>query len=215
MSEETCHINEDELGRELGYPKGTSDRTSSFESRDAASTEVAEHLGKVVIAHTITEYHHVQQFTDELRVKHFPIVAITSVHEDTTLQYGASTELTENTHFTVDYANGVLYRIESSYPTSWCRYRNAIRIIYAGGYEGVAAVNRTIKAVTAEYAAMKYREKTEQSQNVESESNDFGTVRRYGPAQLTPGMKKRLQNHRNQFPGTWTRSEVGAIYSGA
>ena len=177
---------------------------------EASTDEIEGFLcRKLVTRGTITEYHEFRLLTADLFLKQRPIIAVTSVHETGARTYDSTTLIVEDTDFIVYTDDGRLVRMSSSARKAWfTRGLEAIQVVYTGGYATVHNVPRDIKKVCAELVAMQYREIVERAQNQQSVSDDFGTVRRFGPPMLTTGMRARLWKHRNVDFGsaTWTRS---------
>ena len=168
---------------------------------------------RLVTRGTITEFHEPCERSSELDLKQRPLIAVTSVHETTSRVYDSTTKLTEDTDFLVHKDEGVLVRLRGTLRASWeAGNVEPIRVEYTAGYPHQDDVPADIKKVCREYVAMVVREISHKLQNQESVTDSFSTRRRFGPVQLTPGMKARITRYRNiSFGGhTWTRSEVAA-----
>ena len=176
---------------------------------EASSDEIEGFLRRELVTRgTITEYHEVTRSTADLFLKQRPIIAVASVHETGARTYDSTTVILEDTDFLVYTADGRLVRMSSSARKAWFGGGfESIRVVYTGGYATIHDVPRDIKKVCGELVAMQYREITERAQNQESVSDDFGTVRRFGPPMLTSKMTARLWKHRNVDFGshTWKR----------
>lgn len=204
-------IDREQAIRELADHSGVSDEQTLDDLLEASTAEIEGFLNKhVVTPGTITEYHELHDYTSEIYLRQWPVIAVTSVHEDTNREYGATTLLTEGTDYIVDAAPGRLIRVSGASKTSWSTGFEAIKVVYSGGYATQAAVPADLKKISREHVVMMLREIENRDQNLESVQDAFGNFRRFGPVMLTSGMKSRLRRHRSISLGgqTWTRWEV-------
>ena len=155
----------------------------------------------------LTEFHTPESGMPELYLRAWPIISVTTVHEDSGRDYPASSLLTETTDYIVSKPRGALIRVSGSGKSGWETGFRAIKVVYAGGYTNEAAVPHDIKGVGREYTALIYREVVRGEQNISGLSDSTGNITRFGPARLTESMKQRLWPHRSvNFGGsTWER----------
>ena len=97
------------------------------------------YTGRKLFKATATEYHNGNGRDHELVLDLYPIVLITSVHDDVDRTYGDDTLLVEDTDFSVieetdvDGENpGILLRLDGNV---WYKGDQNIKIIYSGGYD--------------------------------------------------------------------------------
>jgi len=178
-----------------------------------SSAIVEDYLCRVLVTRgTITEYHWLRSGYSEIYLRYWPVISLTSAHEDSGREYGDSEKLTENTDFIVVSEEGKLIRTASATlgTTAWLTGFEAIKVLYTAGYATTAVVPSAIKDVCMRHVAEIYHEVTRKEANYESVSGDMGTFRRIGPAMLTSGMKRDLDPYRERSFGgkTWTRCSV-------
>lgn len=178
-----------------------------------SSALIEDYLDRVLVTRgSITEYHWFRAGYSELFLYRWPVIAVTSVHEDSGREYGDSEEITEDTDFIVVSEEGKLVRTASATlgTTTWLTGFEAVKVVYTAGYADTATVPSTIKDVCMRHVAEVYREVVRKQGSYESVSGDMGSFRRYGPALLTSGMKRDLDPYRERSFGgkTWTRYSV-------
>jgi hypothetical protein len=183
---------------------GVKSQAALLEVIESTSEEIETWLRRRIVSRgSITEYHEVMTSTADLYLKQRPIVTVTSVHETTDRTYDSTTLITENTGFLVYLEDGRLVRMSAAARTAWIAGGlKSIQVIYSAGVATIHDVPADIKSVCRELVASRYREIVERSQNQESTSDDFGTVRRR-PPMMTGGQVKRLAPHRNALSNTW------------
>jgi hypothetical protein len=186
---------------------------------NAASAFVGNHLGRTLCDASLltpwarTEYHSFDAYTNELWMVDWPIVSITSVHEDASRAYGAAALLVENTDYVVDKPQGRLYRVSSSAgPGTWAIGWEAVKVIGVLGYRDhaglpVAAgtVPSDIKDVVCWVAGRLFQEAEQKRFDVQSATDATGTVTRFSASRLPPMMQDVLASHRAR-PGTGRRA---------
>ena len=160
---------------------------------------------QVVTRGTITEHHYFRKSSSELYLRWFPVISITSVHEDSTRAY-TNAALTQGTDYTVDLEKGKLTRIVGDSPSAWLFGFEAVRVVWVGGYANQAAVPGDLKRIARELFAEKYREVLGQRQGLSNVSDGLGSRASYGPAELTNHMLGRLRRHKNYDAGGDTRT---------
>ena len=164
---------------------------------------------KFVTRGSLTEYH---TFTDsdyELFTLEWPIISVTSIHEDISREYNSDDLLTENTDYIVNKPKGKIIRTWSATEgeRAWQIGFRAIKIVYSAGYANTDAVESDIKDVCLRHVGMVWREITRKLGNVESVSDAMGSFARYGPAALTTLMMRDLYPHIDEGRGHYTTGE--------
>jgi hypothetical protein len=180
-----------------------------------SSAIIENYLHRVLVTRgTITEYHWLEHSSHELYLSRYPIIAVTSVHEDSARGYGAAYLLTSGTDFIAVNDDGKLIRTSSATTgqRNWLMAFEGTKIIYTAGYAATATIPETIKDVCKRLAREVYVEITKNLAGMTGTSDAMGTISRIGPAMLTSGMKHDLANYRKlEFGKTWTRVSVSAV----
>ncbi len=200
----------DEFKEWLGEPEGDAKDEIMRSAINSASDRIENYLGRHIISRgSITEYH---TFTSgnqdyDLYTKQWPIISVTSVHEDTNRGYGADYLLTVNTDYIVIQPEGVLIRTNSSTSEQqlWSTGFRAIKVVYTAGYATRDDVPNGLKRICLNFAAEIYKEITRQNFGMSDISDSVGSYKRFGPAILTSGMEKELDFYRRYTFGadTW------------
>jgi len=176
------------------------------------SSVIEDYLNRRLVTRgTITEYHWLERASHELYLSRYPIIAVTSVHEDANREYGASYLLTANTDYIVVTDEGKLIRTSSATTgvRNWLMAFEGTKVVYTAGYATTAVIPGTIKDVTKRLAREVYVEITKDLAGMISANDAMGTISRIGPAMLTSGMKHDLAKYRKlEFSRTWTRVSV-------
>jgi hypothetical protein len=197
-----------ELKEHLGI-NGTGQDTV-LESVIMDTTEALEdYLDRDIVTRaTLVEYHTMtvdgrDLFTCELRQRQWPIIAITSVYEDTASwprTYPASTLLTVDVDYQkVRTQRDFIRRLNTGWGSAariWGTGIRAIKLTYTGGYATTATVPRSIKTQAKKYAALLWREIDRKMQGVSSQSDALGNFQRFGPATITKEMEDALSTER-------------------
>ena len=182
------------------------------------SDELEQFLGRQIVTRApgLTEYHTMRAeggevHTADLRTLEWPIIAITSVHEDTATPrtYGAGAALTVDVGYELVPAAGIIRRIEGlGTPRNWATGHRAIKVVYTAGYASTETVPARIKGVALRYAALIWAEVKSGSFGMSGQSDSLGNFTRFVPAQLTEPMKAALApEHRISF---WESGESAA-----
>ena len=165
------------------------------------SDEIEAHLGRQIVTRgSLTEYHTMRAEAtpvgaSDLRTLEWPIITVTSVHEDTVTPrtYGAGALLVVDTGYQVIKPTGTIRRIEGlGGLRNWHTGSRAIKVVYSAGYATTATVPARIKAVALRYAALIWGETKRGDFGVSGASDALGNYTRFAPAQLTPEMKSAL-----------------------
>lgn len=129
----------------------------------------------------------------------WPIVSVTSIHEDVARAYGAPTQLVENTDFIISKPSGKLTRVSGASPRSWLWSWRAIKVVYLGGYQNTAGTITSAEAVPPkvlrvfdELVAWMIRQRSKGEVGLQSISNETGSRSFTGPAYVTDIMRAAL-----------------------
>lgn len=174
---------------------------------------IEDFLGRQIVTRsTLTEYHTMRTDTDELHPREYPILTVTTIHEDASLPrtYGASALLVADADYQVVKAaqpRSVIRRINGGIgiPWSWLTGSRAIKIVYTAGY-AAGAVPERIKAAALGYAALIWDEQKRGAFGVSGASDSLGNYTRFAAAALTPAMKQELANE--QRPSFYETGEA-------
>jgi hypothetical protein len=172
----------------------------------SSSQEINNYLERELISTAWIEYHERSSAAPSvLRVLHWPPTSpITEIAEDTSRAYGATTVLTENTDFLVNYNTGEITRVSGGSPTTWFSGFEAIRIKLTGGWSE-ANVPPAVKDVCKEYMARKYHAGVDQEYSFSTVNDARGTVTHFGPVMLTKPMKMRMSEYKDHRSTTCVR----------
>lgn len=135
----------------------------------------------------------------ELYLNEYPIVSVTTVHEDSARAYGADTLLTANTDYVVSKPTGKLVRVAGAAPSAWISSWRAVKVVYVAGYQNTAgnisgadAVPPTILRVFDELVGWMIRQRISKEVGLQSVSDALGNRSFSGPAYITPQMEALL-----------------------
>lgn len=179
------------------------------------SDEIETHLDRKIVSRgSLTEYHTLRNFGEpvyvsDLRTLEWPIIAVSSVHEDTDWPrtYGDSYELTLGTDYELAESK-IIRRLNTSGPTCWNTGHRAVRVVFSAGYANTAGVPARIKAVALRYAALIWAETERDQHGVSGASDSLGNYTRFAPTKLTDDMKAALASEgRRSF---WSSGERAA-----
>lgn len=190
----------EELRAHLGVGGNAKD-TELEQIVNRVSDEIEAHLGRQIVTRgNLTEYHTLRSggepvSDDELRTLEWPIITVTSVHEDTATPraYGASALLADGTGYEVVKPKGIIRRIEGlGTPRYWSTAHRAIKVVYSAGYADVDSVPARIKGVVKDYAALLWGQQKRGDFGISGQSDAVGNYTRFTVAHLTPEMKVAL-----------------------
>lgn len=195
----------DELKDYLGV-SGTGKDTVLEGIANRVSDEIEQHLGRQIVTRgtgtgLLTEYHTFADpaglpvSTPDLRTLDWPILAITTVHEDTTTPrtYGAGALLTVDVGYELVKPVGIIRRIEGlGAPIYWNTGHRAVKVVYQAGYAAAADVPARIKGVAMRYASVIWAEVKGGSFGVSGQTDATGNFTRFAPAALSDAMKATL-----------------------
>ena len=202
-----------ELKAFLGNVTGTGQDDNLTSALNRATDIVEQALGGrwLVTRGTVTEYHSIFEDTTEIRLRQWPIVSVTSVHECTDFPrvYDSTTILTVTTDYELDAEPGVVRRFDSG-PTCWATGSRVAKVIYVGGYKTVAgtptgatAIPERFKQAALEVAAALFSESDRRAWGVSSRSDALGNVTRFMGV-MAPSLAARLHAEReHDWDRTW------------
>jgi hypothetical protein len=179
-------------------------------ARDATVEEVANRVTAIVESHLnrkvvervtgtvvvpYTEYHSLDQPVEDIYLREWPIIAITSVQEIQTFPSTYDTALVDGTTFMKASQAARLTRIDSAGVAYWRMGRRAVKVVYRGGYAALTDVPYDIRDVARRLGALLYKELDRSQQGVSGYSDSIGNFTRFGPAKLTEDMKTQLATY--------------------
>lgn len=180
---------------------------------DAASQQIQDYLERVVIRASWIEYHQMCTYQPSiLRIKHWPISAVTEIAEDSARSYGASSVLTVDTDYQIieeGEHTSIIRRISGDTPTTWLSGFEAIRVTFSGGWLP-ADVPPVIRRVCREYLARQYHAAMNQDYAFQSVSDARGDVTHFGPVMLTKPQKEALSEYKDHGATTCVRFTAGS-----
>jgi len=168
---------------------------------NSASSRIAHETERVLIcpgvASPYTDYHPGRWSCTRLDARaeiypsQWPLVSITSLHEDETRAYGASTELVLGTGYALLAPSGErpsLVRIEAGDRIPWAWAYRAVRHVYVAGYQppggtaisGAVPVPSDLAAICLELAARIWQRNERKAWDVQSFSDAAGNWTRFG-----------------------------------
>jgi hypothetical protein len=169
--------------------------------------EIEDYLGRHIITRTtaveatrLTEYHTAPADFYELRTLQWPIITVTTVHEEilSPRLYGASALLVEGTNYEVIKGakpRSIIRRISyTGTPYPWLTGHRAIKVVYSAGYADTANVPQRIKAVALRYAEIIWDEHKRGAYGVSGQADGLGNYTRFASPTLSPDMKGSLAN---------------------
>ncbi len=169
------------------------------------SDEIEQYLDRQIVTRgELTEYHGLRNsagavFASDLRTLEWPIISVTTVHEDTAWPrtYGASYLLTDATEYETVKPTGIIRRLNTSFgPTYWNTGHRAVQVILNAGYANTAAVPERIKAQALRYATLVWAETQRDQHGVSGASDSLGNWTRFSAAKLTDDMMAALTSER-------------------
>jgi hypothetical protein len=194
------------------YPgvAGTGKDTALEGILNRVSDEIEQHLGRQIVTRgtgtgLLTEYHTFADpaglpvYTPDLRTLDWPIIAITTIHEDTATPrtYGAGALLTVDVGYELVKPHGIIRRIQGlGIKLNWATSHRAVKVVYQAGYLTCDAVPARIKGVALRYASVVWAEVKDQGFGVSGRSDALGNFTRFAPAMLTDAMKATLEPER-------------------
>ena len=176
-----------------------------------ASDLIEAYLDRQIVTRgELTEYHSMATrgspvYSENLYVLQWPILTVTSVHEDTAWPrtYAAGVLLVVGTGYELAKAKGLIRRLGSGGPTHWATGSRAIRVLYGAGVANTAAVPARIKAVAHRLVANIKGEMERKAHGILAQSDSLGNFTRFGPSTLTDDMKADLASER-RMEMSWT-----------
>lgn len=165
------------------------------------SDEIEQYLERQIVRRptALTEYHTMKASgvpvcTHDLVTMEWPIVTVTSVHEDTSTPraYGPEALLAVDVGYELVRPNLLRRICGLGIPIPWSTGHRAIKVVYTAGYATSEDVPARIKSQALRYAALIWAEVRSGSFGVSGQSDSLGNFTRFVPAQLTEPMKSAL-----------------------
>jgi hypothetical protein len=165
--------------------------------------EIEDFLGRQIVTRsTLTEYHSMGWETDELLTREYPILTVTTIHEDVALPrtYGSSALLVVDKDYQLvkgAQPRSIIRRINGGIglPWAWLGGSRAIKVVYTAGY-AAGSVPERIKAQALRYASLIWDEQKRGSYGISGQSDALGNFTRFAVARLTPEIQGALVNER-------------------
>lgn len=181
-----------------------------------ASQLIESHLDRLVTTQgAITEYHSLEHPSrPDLFLGDWPIISVTSVHEDATRAYDPLTPLVVDTDYIVSSPVGKLIRVQSGAGAfNWLSGFRTVKVVYEAGYlkpgedepVGAAAVPADLTQVCAELAATIYQDADRKDWGKTQISTEGRNMTRF-LGYLTTDIVERLRPmQRYEMSRTWDR----------
>jgi hypothetical protein len=212
----TALVSVEDLKGFMGGLSGSGQDPRLEEAINAASAIVSEDLGRILVGaapttpFAVTEYHTILENTHELCLLDWPIVSVTSIHEDGSRTYDATTLLTPATDYIIDGKDGRILRVTSGGGArAWLTGFEAIKVVALVGYKDqagnpAAAANlpSDLKDVCCWIAARLFQESERKGWDISSVTDGLGSMTRFTGSRLPPMMQERLRDQRayNRHP---------------
>lgn len=160
---------------------------------DIARSLIEDYLDRHIVSRgSITEYHTVRPASAELYTRQFPLLTITSIHEDDSRAFGATSLLTVNTDYIVSAPFGRILRISGSLPTVWLTTWRSVKIVYTAGYATTAVVDASLKHAALRTIALLWNELKREEIGYSSISDAQGNISRLVPGGLNQDVKRAI-----------------------
>jgi hypothetical protein len=176
----------------------------------AATLAIEKRIDRLLVSRgSITEYHSLayRARMEELFVGEWPILSVTSLHEDDTTPrtYGASSLLVSGTDYETVYPDRLRRLDAGGGPVYWGTGARVVRLVYTAGYATTATVPDDLKQVAFYVAASMFTENTRKQWGVSGASDATGSWQRF-TGYFTPAMDEMLSPYkRREFSRTWER----------
>lgn len=174
-------------------------------------------LDRVIVSRgaDLTEFHtmgRLRRVVSELFTLEWPIISVTSVHEDSARAYGSDRELVEGTDYIINAPEGKLIRVAGSDQpsTTWGTSFREYQLLYQGGYSTVANVPGDLRGTAAELVVGKFREITLKHHGLSGIVDDVGNLTRFGAAALSKDQRIVLNRYKRREPSSSRTGERDA-----
>lgn len=153
----------------------------------------------------MTEFHtmgRLPRAESDLFTLEWPIISVTSIHEDESRAYATADLLVENTDYIINKLAGKIIRIAGSDQpsTTWGTSFREYQVIYDAAYSDVASVPDDLRGVAAELVVVKFREITNKHHGLSGIVDDIGNITRFGAAALSKEMLVVLDRYKRREP---------------
>ena len=131
----------------------------------SVSEEVQNHCNRKFLKATHTEYFDGDK-AERLFVSNFPIISITSIHDDIERVFGADT-LVDTDSYVADSENGI---IQFDYPIGLGTGQKNVQVIYEGGYETIPMdlQDAVVKKVSAAFLFSRSQINTQEGMEIQN-----------------------------------------------
>ena len=152
---------------------------------------------------SITEYHSIGESLGSIYTGQWPIISITTLHEDTTFpRTYTNTALVAGT----DYERvgpDKLRRLASYGPTVWATGSRVVRLVYTAGYASTSVVPHDLKQVAFFIAAAMFKESDRKQWGLTAATDAAGNYQRFA-GYFTPAIDEMLNQYvRRDYHRTW------------
>jgi hypothetical protein len=165
-----------------------------------ASQMVRDAWGRELVSPgSVTEFHTLsltREKPHELYLNEFPLVSITTVHED---PYGANTLLVVDTDYIVSKPAGKLTRVSAGVPIAWPSGWRMVKGVYVPGFKGAAGtpdaalpVPNGVVRVFDELVAWMIKQRQKKEVGLNLVIDGLGHRHFDGPAYITDHMRRAL-----------------------
>lgn len=164
---------------------------------DSARGLVEGYIGRLLVTRgAITEFHSIWNRTAEIYTTQWPIISVTSVHEDDNTTYDANSILTVTTDYVVSNPSGKILRVSNGVHTTWLIGYRTVQVIYTAGYAATANIPSDIKYEVMRMIGAMWSEVGRGEYNMSSVSDDMGNVSRFVPPGLNADVRRVLDRYR-------------------
>jgi hypothetical protein len=122
---------------------------------NGVSGTVSAYLGRELVQKTYTEYYN-GNGTPSLILRNYPVVSITSIHEDSLRMWQSDAAVDVAGDVQVNLSTGILTNWNNRY--AWDRGRGNIKVVYVAGYTIGVTMPHVIRMATKRLADLHYRE---------------------------------------------------------
>lgn len=132
--------------------------------------------------------------TAELRLIDWPVIQVSTVHEDIDHTYGATTLLTQGTDYSVD-KGGQIIRLYASDRDEWDIGWRVVKATYSAGYTR-SNVPEDLKLATLKLVALYWKEQDRKQFGISGVSDSVGNWSRYAPGEVTRDIADLIEPYR-------------------
>jgi len=135
-----------------------------------ASVKVSDYIGRNMLTGTKTEYYN-GEGVGKLRLKNFPITAVTTLHDDTEREFGADT-LIDASDYYLHADEGMIELLDG---VAFVAGQLNVKVVYVAGY-ALASIPYAIQDAVKRWVADAYMRYNNRRHGVQSESIGDKTI---------------------------------------